>query len=233
MAASVADVVMDVSFLSLKGILFRKDDIWSDFMQNDTNNPSILPAEFYQQSTMELAKSLLGCLLVKETEEGIASGYIVETEAYMGPMDRAAHSFGNKRTKRTEAMFWDSGTIYTYMMHTHTLVNVVSGGKEIPEAILIRAVEPCSGINLMHERRGMTDIRRLTDGPGKLTKALGITMNDYGHLFTKPPLYIASGQVPEHISNGPRIGIGNSGEAKDYPWRFWITGNPFVSRFRK
>ncbi|MBK5481888.1 DNA-3-methyladenine glycosylase [Peribacillus sp. TH16] len=199
-------------------------------MLKDTNFHSILPPEFYQQPTLVLAKSLLGCLLVKETSEGIASGFIVETEAYMGPEDRAAHSFGNRRTKRTEVMFGKSGMIYTYVMHTHTLVNVVSGGLDKPEAILIRAVEPYSGLELMHERRGLADFRKLTNGPGKLSKALGITMADYGQPFTKKPLYLASGKKPEHISSGPRIGIGNSGEAKDYPWRFWVTDNPFISR---
>ncbi len=192
-----------------------------------------LSPDFFQQPTLELAQSLLGCLLVKETAEGITSGYIVETEAYMGPEDRAAHSYGNRRTKRTEIMFGEAGSIYTYMMHTHTLVNVVSGPLEKPEAVLIRGVQPHSGLELMHKRRSMDNLRNLTNGPGKLTKALGITMNDYGHSFSEPPLYIASGIIPDDISCGPRIGIDNTGEAKDYPWRFWITGNPFVSRHRK
>jgi DNA-3-methyladenine glycosylase len=192
-----------------------------------------LSSYFFQKPTLELAKGLLGCLIVKETTEGIASGYIVETEAYMGPEDKAAHSFGNRRTKRTEIMFGEAGFIYTYVMHTHTLVNVVSGPFEKPEAILIRAIEPYSGLELMHERRGMDNLRNLTNGPGKLTKALGITMSDYGHSFSKPPLYLASGLIPDDISIGSRIGIDNTGEAKDYPWRFWITGNSFVSRHRK
>ncbi|WP_285767811.1 DNA-3-methyladenine glycosylase [Peribacillus sp. SI8-4] len=196
----------------------------------ELTNLSILPVDFYEQPTLELAKSLLGCLLVKDTAAGSASGFIVETEAYMGPLDRAAHSFGNRRTKRTEVMFGESGSIYTYVMHTHTLVNVVSGGVGHPEAILIRAVEPHSGLELMQERRGIADIRKWTDGPGKLAKAMGITMEDYGGSFTAPPLYLAAGVEPEHISCGPRIGIGNSGEAKDYPWRFWVTGSPFISR---
>jgi DNA-3-methyladenine glycosylase len=143
-----------------------------------------MPPTFFQKPTIELAKALLGCLLVKETEEGITSGYIVETEAYMGPEDRAAHSFGNRRTKRTEIMFGDAGKVYTYQMHTHTLVNVVSGPIEIPQAVLIRAVEPHSGLDLMHQRRGTDNLTNLTNGPGKLAKALGITMEDYGHSFS-------------------------------------------------
>lgn len=189
-----------------------------------------LSIEFFQQPTLELAQNLLGCLLVKETKEGIASGYIVETEAYIGPGDRASHSYGNRRTKRTEIMFWEAGYVYTFAIHTHTLVNVISGPAEHPEGILIRAVEPVDGIELMRKRRGVDNIKNLTNGPGKLTKALGITMEDYGHFFTKPPLYIAPGIKPEAISTGPRIGIDNTGEAKHYPWRFWITGNPYVSK---
>lgn len=189
-----------------------------------------LPQAFYNQPTLELAQMLLGCLLVKETKDGIASGMIVETEAYKGPEDRAAHSFGNRRTKRTEIMFGEPGYVYTYVMHTHCLVNVVSGRVGKPEAVLIRAVEPYTGIELMNKRRPVTDQKNLTNGPGKLTKALGIGMEDYGHPIFKPPLYLAEGSKPEGISCGKRIGINNSGEAKDYPWRYWISGNKFVSK---
>src|SRR4051795_7537553 len=147
-----------------------------------------LPQEFYEQPTLELAKALLGCLLVKETKEGIAAGYIVETEAYIGPGDRAAHSYQNRRTKRTEVMFQRSGLAYTYLMHTHCLFNVVSGGEERPEAVLVRAVEPRYGIQLMKSRRGIKELKNLTNGPGKLTKSLGISMEDYGSSLTLPPL---------------------------------------------
>lgn len=189
-----------------------------------------LPQEFYEQPTLELGKALLGCLLVKETPKGIAAGYIVETEAYMGPSDRAAHSYNNRRTARTEVMFHRSGLAYTYLMHTHCLFNVVSGGEENPEAVLVRALEPRYGIQLMKSRRGIEELKNLTNGPGKLTKSLGISMEDYGSSLTLPPLYIAKGFRPESISVGKRIGIDNSGEARDYPWRFWITNNKYVSR---
>ena len=192
-----------------------------------------LPVGFYEQPTLELAKALLGCLLVKETEQGIAAGYIVETEAYIGPSDRAAHSYNNRRSARTEVMFHRSGLAYTYLMHTHCLFNVVSGGEEKPEAVLVRAIEPSDGIELMKTRRGIQDLDKLTNGPGKLTKSLGVTMADYGSSLTSPPLYIAKGYFPESISIGKRIGIDNAGEAKDYLWRFWITNNKFVSRHQK
>ncbi|MEH7237845.1 DNA-3-methyladenine glycosylase [Bacillus sp. JJ1562] len=192
----------------------------------------ILPESFFHQPTLELAKALLGCKLVKQTDQGVASGFIVETEAYKGPEDRAAHSYNNRRTKRTEVMFGKPGYVYTYQMHTHCLVNVVSNVIDKPEAILIRAVEPVEGIDIVYQRRGQMPAKNLTNGPGKLTKALGITMEDYGRAFFEPPIYIAKGYTEENISTGPRIGIENSGEAKDYPWRFWVTDNPYVSRNR-
>ncbi|NQX67789.1 DNA-3-methyladenine glycosylase [Paenibacillus alba] len=188
-------------------------------------------ASFFRKPTLELARSLLGMLLVKETPSGIASGWIVETEAYIGPGDRAAHSFGHRRTPRTEVMFGPPGYAYTYAMHTHCLVNVVSGEAGCPEAVLIRAVEPSVGVESMLERRGKDKkLKELTNGPGKLTKAMGITMADYGTLLCEQPLYIAEGRAAGTIAAGPRIGIENSGEAKAYPWRFWVEGNPFVSR---
>lgn len=190
-----------------------------------------LDYSFFQQPTLKLAHLLLGKLLVKETEEGTVSGYIVETEAYVGPGDQAAHSYANRRTQRTEVMFGPPGYVYTYVMHTHCLVNVVSGEVDQPEAVLIRAVEPHTGIDLMYNRRGVEKKEKeLTSGPGKLTKALGIDKTDYGRPFFQPPLYIAEGRELGVISSGPRIGIDNSGEAKEYPWRFWIPNNKFVSR---
>jgi DNA-3-methyladenine glycosylase len=186
---------------------------------------------FFQQPTLNLARSLLGKLLVKESSAGAASGWIVETEAYRGPTDRAAHSYGSRRTPRTEVMFGPPGYVYTYLMHTHCLVNVVSGQVNHPEAVLIRAVEPCNGIDLMYLRRGKDKKEQeLTNGPGKLTKALGIEKSDYGRPFFERPLFIAEGHQIDSIAVGPRIGIGNSGEAIDYPWRFWVSGNRFVSK---
>lgn len=191
-----------------------------------------LSPEFYTMPTLDLAQALLGKLLVHETEEGIVSGYIVETEAYMGPLDQAAHSFGGRKTKRTEVMFREPGHIYTYQMHTHTLINVVAEEVDAPHAILIRAVEPVDGQDLMSRNRKQLPKKQWTNGPGKLTKALGITMEHYGALWYEPPLYIAEGREVDSISSGPRIGIDNSGEAVHYPYRFWETDNPYVSKYR-
>ena len=158
---------------------------------------------------------------------------IVETEAYHGPEDQAAHSFDNRRTKRTEVMFGTAGLVYTYQMHTHTLMNVVGGPVGTPHAILIRAAEPVAGFEQMQANRGPhLKMKDWTNGPGKLAKALGVTMQYYGHHWTDGPLFIAEGAAPAEIMAGPRVGIGNSGEAVHYPWRFYEKDNPYVSKYR-
>src|SRR5699024_6869243 len=131
-------------------------------------------------------------------------------------------------------MFAEAGRVYTYQMHTHTLINVVARPVGTPHAILIRAIEPIKGITQMPTNRG-THIRNidLTNGPGKLTKALNITGTFYGHDWTQPPLFIASGlKVVHHIESSPRVGVRNTGEASAYPWRFFEKDNPFVSKYR-
>ncbi|AOV06625.1 DNA-3-methyladenine glycosylase [Sporosarcina ureilytica] len=189
---------------------------------------------FFEAPGLELAKQLVGQYIVHELPEGRIVARIVETEAYQGPEDRAAHSFGNRRTKRTEIMFGDAGLVYTYQMHTHTLINVVAGPVGTPHAILIRAVEPVEGHALMRENRG-PKLKEVdwTNGPGKLTVALGITMDYYGHHWSHKPLFISKGERLGPIEAGPRVGIGNSGEAVHYPWRFYEIDNPFVSKYRK
>lgn len=197
---------------------------------NQDLNLTPLPEAFYQSPTLQLAEELLGCVLVKQTEEGTSSGFIVETEAYLGSADRAAHGFGNRRTKRTEILYAEAGVTYTHLIHNHCLINVVSAEKEVPESVLIRAVEPYTGVDQMLVRRPVKKFQNLTSGPGKLTQALDINMGDYGRSLMEPPLFIAEGKKPEKISSGPRIGIDNSGEARDYPYRFWVAGNKFVSK---
>lgn len=188
---------------------------------------------FFKVPTLDLARHLLGQYIVHDTPAGSLVGRIVETEAYQGAEDRAAHSFGNRKTKRTAIMFDEPGKVYTYQMHTHTLVNVVAGPIGVPHAILIRAVEPVHGHDQMQANRGK-HFKQIdwTNGPGKLTKALGITMNFYGHHWSFPPLFIAKGPPSKNVITGPRVGIGNAKEAVTYPWRFFEKNNPFVSKFR-
>ncbi|HET7580060.1 MAG TPA: DNA-3-methyladenine glycosylase [Bacillales bacterium] len=198
--------------------------------------------DFFHQPTLELSKQLLGAKLIYETEDGPIAGNIVETEAYLGPEDRAAHSYGGRRTKRTEVMFGPPGHAYLYFIYgMHVCFNVVSGPAGKPEAILIRALEPTEGIEKMSVNRGFGSLseltvrkrRQLTNGPGKLVQALGIPHSLYGHALNQPPLQILPPEEPiseDAIGIGPRIGIENTGEARDYPYRFWIKENPFVSK---
>ncbi|WP_285851431.1 DNA-3-methyladenine glycosylase [Sporosarcina aquimarina] len=189
--------------------------------------------QFFERPVLELARDLIGQLIVHELPTGPVVVRIVETEAYHGAEDQAAHSFQNRRTKRTEVMFGEAGGVYTYQMHTHTLMNVVCGPIGTPHAILIRAGEPVEGLEFMRERRGENlTMKDWTNGPGKLSKALGITMNYYGHHWTNRPLFIANSTTVGEIVTSPRIGIANAGEAVHYPWRFYEKDNAFVSKFR-
>lgn len=195
-------------------------------------------AGFFRRPTLELARALLGTELVHCTPEGETYGRIVEVEAYMGPYDKAAHSYTGRRTARTEVMFGPPGRAYVYFIYgMYDCLNVVSGPEGSPEAILVRALEPTGGLDLMSRRRGMSEltprrIRHLTSGPGKLCRAMGITRAQYGGDLTVPPLFIRHDQdpiPPEEIETGPRINIDYAEEARDFPWRFWISGNAYVS----
>lgn len=202
----------------------------------------MLNSSFYEQPTLILAKKLLGKELRHETNEGVISGMIVEVEAYLGPEDRAAHSYGGRRTRRTEVMYGAPGINYLYLIYgMHLCFNIVSGPINKPEAILVRAIEPTHGESQMSKNRFQKDINQLTNrdkinltsGPGKLTKALGLTIEQNGHLLTQPPLTIADIDIDiatKHIASGPRINIDYAQEAVHYPYRFWIKNNRFVSR---
>ncbi|MGA4719008.1 DNA-3-methyladenine glycosylase [Fictibacillus nanhaiensis] len=188
----------------------------------------------WELPTLDLAKKLLGMKLIHVDNKGITSGYIVETEAYLGPEDRAAHSFNNRRTARTEVMYDEAGTIYTYFIYgMHVCFNIVSGPVNKPEAILIRALQPVEGIEQMKERRvrAKTEIQ-LTNGPGKLSNAMGFTLSDNGKKMNEENIRIEEGMRfrPDEIESGPRIGIQYAEEAVHFPYRFWIKNNPYVSR---
>lgn len=187
---------------------------------------------FFNQPTLDLARNLLGQYIVHEHSAGLIVVKIIETEAYLGAEDRAAHSFGNRRTKRTEIMFGKAGLVYTYQMHTHTLMNIVCGPIGIPRAVLIRAGEPIKGQDLIQQFRGKAKMKDWTNGPGKLAKALDVTMKYYGHHWSKAPLFIAEGPGVSEVEVGPRVGIQNSGEAVDYLYRFSEKGHPMVSKYR-
>lgn len=194
-----------------------------------------LPRDFYIRSNvLTVARELLGKLLVVPARDGRRiSGAIVETEAYRGPQDRAAHSYGGRRTRRTETMYGIGGTAYVFFVYgMYNQFNVVTNNLDTPHAVLIRAIEPVEGIELMRKRRqGQLD-RNLTNGPGKLCIAMGIDRSFDNADLLGSKVWIEEGdRVPRsQIISGPRIGIDYAEEWIDKPWRFWIKDNQFVSR---
>ncbi len=174
------------------------------------------------------AKDLLGCILVYDSPEGLTSGMIVETEAYTME-DVASHSYRGK-TPRNSVMFGPAGYAYIYFTYgMHYCFNVVTGPEGSGEAVLIRALEPLEGVELMKKRRGKIEERELTNGPAKLVQALGITKDEhYGfNLLSGDKLRLEPWSPPGKVVETTRVGITL---AKDVPWRFYIAGNTFVSK---
>lgn len=195
----------------------------------------VLPRAFYARPVLTVARQVIGKLLVSESEEGVTRGRIVESEAYRGPSDRAAHSFGGRRTPRTEAMFGPPGHAYVffvYGMHWH--FNLVTGRTGEPHAVLVRAIEPIDGTALMSARRGMQgDLRNLANGPGKLCEAFAIDRDDYAADLCKAGrLYLVDGPAPKKIGRSERIGVDYAGAWARKKWRFFDAESPFVSRGR-
>ena len=194
-----------------------------------------LPASFYQrENVLLIAKELIGKILISNWNGSITSGRIVECEAYNGVVDRASHAFGGRRTARNEVMYGNAGAAYVYLCYgIHHLFNVVTNKKEIPNAILIRALDPLDGISEMLRRRKKKQLDfTITKGPGSLSVALGITVANNGISLQSKELFIADdGFIPDKkmIGKSPRIGVEYSGEAAAYPYRFFIKGNPYVS----
>jgi DNA-3-methyladenine glycosylase len=194
-----------------------------------------LPLEFYQRpNVLKIARDLLGKIVVTKWNGILSAGRIVECEAYDGVADRASHAFGGRRTARNEMMYAVAGTAYVYSCYgIHSLFNVVTNRQGIPHAILIRALEPLKGVELMLKRREKKEIdSTLTRGPGNLSVAMGIEAAHNGISLQSSSLFIAEdGFVPakKSIQQSPRIGVESSGEAAAYPYRFYIKGNPFVS----
>jgi DNA-3-methyladenine glycosylase len=188
-----------------------------------------LPQSFYDRDTVTVARELLGCLLVHETAEGIASGRIVETEAYLTG-DPAAHSFRGP-TPRTQLMFGPAGFAYIYFIYgMYYCLNAVTREEGVGEAVLIRALEPVDGLELMEQRRRTTKVTQLCSGPARLVLALGILPSENGAPLFEGPLHIdgaLSPVDPGEIVTSTRIGIV---KAADQPLRFTLRDNPFVSR---
>lgn len=194
-----------------------------------------LGIDFYKQdNVLDIARELLGKLLVTKWDGILSSGRIVEVEAYNGVDDKASHAFGGRRTNRNEIMYASGGVAYVYLCYgIHHLFNVVTNDKEIPHAILIRALEPVKGIDTMLNRVGKSKAEfTLTRGPGNLSKALGLSTSHSGYSLHSKELFIADdGFVfsKKEIAASPRIGVDYAGSDALLPYRFYIKGNPFVS----
>lgn len=189
---------------------------------------------FFRQDTVELARKLLGCLLVYRTPDGVAGGMIVEAEAYVGAIDKACHAYRN-RSERTEIMYHDGGYAYVYFIYgMHHCFNVVTGPEGEGNAVLIRALEPVIGLELMQRRRNAKSVRNLCNGPGKLCQALAISKNEYGmDLCAADSLLrlIRYRHVPDaQIVATPRINVAYAEEAAAWPWRFYVKDNLYVSK---
>jgi DNA-3-methyladenine glycosylase len=190
----------------------------------------VLPRAFYERETEIVAREMLGTVLECETDAGLASGIIVETEAYLGEHDLACHAAAG-RTARTEALYGPPGTSYVYFIYgMYWCFNAVTRTEGLPSAVLVRALEPLSGTALMHKRRpGIRNEVDLSNGPGKLCTALGIVGSMSGKSLQRKPLVIREGKpVPdEKVEVTTRIGITKSA---DWPLRWIVRGNRFVSR---
>jgi DNA-3-methyladenine glycosylase len=193
--------------------------------------PLKLPRSFYEQSTVDVAKLLLGKFLVRKHPDGASVGRIVETEAYIGPQDLACHA-AKGRTKRTEVMFGAAGHAYVYFIYGfYSMLNLVTEAKDYPAAVLIRAVEPVKGMELMKQRRRSDELRNLASGPGKLCQAFAIDRSLNGADVCAKDLYIEDrGGPPPRILSTARIGVDYAGKWKDKRLRFIVRGSEFVSK---
>jgi DNA-3-methyladenine glycosylase len=195
-----------------------------------------VPLEFYlRKEVLQLSKELLGKVLCTRSAEGIVtSGMIVEVEAYKAPEDKASHAYGNLRSARTETLFSQGGVCYIYLCYgMHHLFNVVTNNEGIPHAILIRALEPLQGIELMKERRNRDVIDKvLTSGPARLAQALGLNQKMDRSSLLSSSLWIEEGErevKEKEIKSTTRVGVGYAKEYASKPWRFYIKDNSWVS----
>ena len=194
-----------------------------------------LPPAFYlREDTLAIAKDLLGKVIVVPDAAGRrVSAMIVETEAYLGVIDRAAHSFGGRRTPRNEIMYARGGHVYVFFVYgMYNQVNVVTAPVDTPHAILIRAAEPVEGVTIMRARRGPMQDRNLTSGPGKLCIALAIDRTLNGEDLRGKRVWLEDYRSfsDEVIAFGKRVGIDYAGEDAEKPWRFWVKDSIYVSR---
>lgn len=196
-----------------------------------SEQPSSLDRAWFDRPAMTLARDLLGCRLVHDAEAGTVGGRIVETEAYRGPEDLAAHS-ARGRTARNAVMFGPPGFLYVYLIYgIHHCLNVVAGPGEKPEAVLIRALALDEGLDLARARRGaVAAAHRLASGPGNVARAVGVDRAYNGLDLLSGPVRIEAGARRSRVVRGPRVGVDYAGAWAARPMRFWIADDPHVSR---
>jgi len=195
-----------------------------------------LAFDFYnRENVVQIAKDLIGKIIITKLDEQLTSGRIVETEAYVALTDKASHSFGGRRTQRNEHMYAAAATSYVYICYgMHHLFNVVTNKKDVPDAVLIRAVEPMEGVDVMLQRTGKKKLdNTLTRGPGNVSKALGINKIHSGIVLTGNIIFLADdnwkANHADAIAASKRIGIDSAGADALLPYRFYIRGNKYVS----
>jgi DNA-3-methyladenine glycosylase len=190
-----------------------------------------LDRSYFARATTEVARDLLGCLLVSDREGERTSGRVVEAEAYLGPDDPASHAF-TRRTGRVTAMWGPPGVAYVYRSYgIHAMLNVVTEPEGVSGAVLLRALEPVDGVAAMRRRRGVEAERLLCSGPGRLCQALGISVEDHGlDLVTSTEVWFEGGDRPGGVAAGARIGITRG---TDRAWRFFVTDSRHVSAHRR
>ena len=194
-----------------------------------------LPQSFYERTdVVTITKELIGKILVTNFDHTLTAGRIVEAEAYNGPLDKASHSYNNRRTRRTEVMYAEGGVAYVYLCYgIHQMFNIVTNVKDIPNAILIRAVEPVSGVAAMLNRSNKNiGGFHLTRGPGNVAKAFGLHTTHSGKSLQSNEIYIAENDFnynPNEIIATTRIGVAYAAEDALLPYRFVVKGNNYVS----
>jgi len=188
---------------------------------------------FLNENVTEVAKNLLGKKLCSNFNGKLTSGIIVETEAYSGRNDKACHANNGKRTKRNEVMYGEGGLAYVYFCYgIHSMFNVVTNVKDTADAVLIRAIEPLEGIDVMIERRGTKGPERITSGPGNVCKALGIELIHNQEDLSGTTLWIEEGNLiqSDNIIARPRVGVDYAGEDALLLWRYYIRDNKWISK---
>jgi DNA-3-methyladenine glycosylase len=193
-----------------------------------------LARDFYARPVLVVARECIGKLLVHRTPEGETAGRVVEAEAYRGPLDLAAHSARGLRSKRTAVMFGPPGYAYVYLIYGLSwAMNIIAASEGEPHGVLLRALEPVRGVELMTCRRGgkmLPGARELTNGPGKLTQALAITGEDYGRDLCGDRLFLEAADRPVgRVGRSTRINVSYAGAWAAKRWRFYERGNRYVS----